>query len=187
MLEGVHGAAGVDERQAVAGEPLHDEPLAAEQADADPPLERDPDRDAAGGAEERILLTDQFAAKLLQIHRQDLAGIGRGKRHLLLARALVGEHRHEQAFTGDQALAGAEQRAHHAGTLLAAAVAEDRLHLDARRHVHHRSRFGDGAFAGIELDLHELHLAAEDAEVHFVRSRHWAPQAGLKTRLYAQS
>ena len=53
--------------------------------------------------------------------------------------------------------------------LLRAAVAEDRLHLDAGRHVHHRAGLGDRALAGIELDLDELHLVAEDLEVDLVR------------------
>ena len=75
------------EAEAVAFELLHDEPFAAEQADADPPLERDADGDAARGAQERVLLADQRAAELLQIHRQDLAGVRRRERHLLLAAA----------------------------------------------------------------------------------------------------
>ena len=104
-------------------------PFAAEQAHADLALERDADRHAARGAEERILLADQLAAQLLQVHRQDLARIRRRKRHLLLAAALVGEDGHEQALTRDQTLAGAEQRAHDAGSLLLAAVTEHRLHL----------------------------------------------------------
>ena len=110
------------------------------------------------------------AAELLEIHRQDLAGIGRRKRDLLLAASLIREHRHEQALAGDQPLAGAEQRSHHAGALLLAAVAEDRLHLDARRHVHHRAGLGHGALAGIELDFDELHLAADDLEIDLVRA-----------------
>ena len=92
-------------------------PFAAEQADADPPLEGDADRHALGGAQERVLLADQLAAELLQIHRQDLARVRRGERHLLLAAAAVGEHGHEQALAGDQPLAGAEQRAHDARPL----------------------------------------------------------------------
>ena len=87
QLERMHRAAGVHEAEAVALQLLHDEAFAAEQADADPPLERDADRDAARRAQERVLLTDQRAAQLLQIHRQDLAGIGRGERDLLLAAA----------------------------------------------------------------------------------------------------
>ena len=99
-----------------------------------------------------------------------LPGYGAANATCCLPRALVGEDGHEQALTGDQPLAGAEQRAHHAATAAAAAVAEHRLHLDARRHVHHRAGFGDRALAGIELDLDELHLAAEDAEVDLVRA-----------------
>jgi hypothetical protein len=48
----------VHEAQAVALEALHDEALAAEQTDAELLLERDADRDAARGAEERVLLAD---------------------------------------------------------------------------------------------------------------------------------
>ena len=40
----VERAAGVDERPAVALQPLHDEALAAEQPDAELALERDADR-----------------------------------------------------------------------------------------------------------------------------------------------
>ena len=77
--------AGVHEAEAVALELLHDEALAAEQADANLALERDANRHAARRAEKRILLADQLSTQLLQIHRQDLARIRRRKRHLLLA------------------------------------------------------------------------------------------------------
>ena len=50
------------------------------------------------------------------------------------------------------------------------AVTEDRLHLDAGRHVHDRAGFGHGRFAGVELDLDELHLVAVDVEVDVVRA-----------------
>ncbi len=173
-LQRVHGAAGVHEAEAVAFEPLHDKSLAAEQADADLPLERDPDRDAARGAEERVLLADQLPAQFLQVQREDLPGVGGRERHLLFAGSLVGEHRHEEALAGDQALAGSEQRSDHARSLLAA-VTEDGLHLDAGRHVHHRSGLSDRAFAGVELDFHELHFASENAELNFMRSGHGAP------------
>jgi hypothetical protein len=137
------------------------------KAHPDLALERDANRHAAGGAQKRVLLTDQLAAKLLEIHRQDLAGIWRRKRDLMLAAPLVGEHGHEQAFTGDEPLASAEQRAHHAGPLLGA-VAEHGLHLDPLGHVHHRPGLGDRALTGIELDLDELHFAADDLEVDLV-------------------
>ena len=166
----MHRAAGVAERQPIAFEALHDEALAAEQADADLALEGDPDRHAAGRAQERVLLTNQRAAQLLEIHRQDLAGIRRRERHLLLAGPLIGEDGHEEALAGDETFAGTEQRAHHARSLLLRTVAEHRLHLNAGSHVHHRASFGHGALTGIELHFDELHLAAEDAEVDFVRA-----------------
>jgi hypothetical protein len=47
--------------ETVAGQPLHDEAFAAEQPDANLPLKRDADRDAARRAQERILLAYQLA------------------------------------------------------------------------------------------------------------------------------
>ena len=73
-------AAGVDERPAVALQPLHDEALAAEQPGAELALERDADRDALRRGEERVLLRDQLAADLGEMDRDDLAGIGRAER-----------------------------------------------------------------------------------------------------------
>ena len=55
-------AAGMDERPAVALQPLHDETFAAEQARADLAVERDAHAHAFGRAQERILLANQFAA-----------------------------------------------------------------------------------------------------------------------------
>src|SRR5262245_56613197 len=49
-------AAGVDEHPAVTGQALHDEALAAEQADAEALVECDAERHALGRAQERILL-----------------------------------------------------------------------------------------------------------------------------------
>ena len=76
-------AAGVDERPAVALKALHDEPLAAEQADAELPLERDADADAFRGGEKRVLLRDQLAADLGEMDGDDLPRIGRAERDLL--------------------------------------------------------------------------------------------------------
>ena len=97
-------------------------------------------------------------------------GYGAANETCCLPDPLIGEDGHEQALTRNQALAGAEQRAHHAAPLLLAAVAEDGLHLDARRHVHHRPGLCDRALARIELHFDELHLAADDAEIDFVRA-----------------
>ncbi len=46
---------------------------------------RDAQRHAARRAQEGVLLADQRAAQLAQVHRQDLAGVGRGEGHALLA------------------------------------------------------------------------------------------------------
>ena len=69
-LEALDRPAGVNEAEAVSFEPLHDEALAAEQADADLALERDADGYAARRAEERILLADQRSAHTGQVHRE---------------------------------------------------------------------------------------------------------------------
>ena len=61
--------------------------------------------------------------------------------------------------------------------LLAAAVAEDRLHLDAGRHVHHAARLGDDALARIELDLDELQVLAVDRVADLVRALAKRPRA----------
>ena len=98
-----------------------------------------------------------FARSIAQDAARDTA---RRTRRAARRCAGVGEDRHEQALAGQQALAGAEQRAHEAALLLAAAVAEDGLHLDAGRHVHHPAGFGDDALARIELDFDELQILA---------------------------
>ena len=61
------GAAGVDEGVAVAAEFLQDKALAAEEAGAEPFLKRDIKRNALGGAQECIFLTQQRAAHLPQV------------------------------------------------------------------------------------------------------------------------
>ena len=141
----VQRAAGVDERPAVALQALHDEALAAEQADAELALKRDADADALRRREKRVLLRDQLAADLGEVDGDDLAGIRRAERDLLLLAAAVEKHRHEQRLAGQQPLAGAHQRAEEPALLLRA-VAEDRFHLDAVVHVHHAAGFGDGGF-----------------------------------------
>src|SRR5204863_2859230 len=107
----------------------HDETFAAEQADAELLLEGDAELDAAGAAEERVLLADQLAAKLVEMHGDDLAGIWRREGDRLAAGADGGEGRHEQRFAREHPLAGAGQLAPEALRRLRG-VAEDRLHLD---------------------------------------------------------
>ena len=43
---------------------------------------------------------------------------------------------------------------------------------DAVFHVHHAAGLGERGLAGIELDLDELHVVAEDLVVDFVHARH---------------
>ena len=94
---------------------------------------------------------------------------GRGKCDTLLAgTAAIREHGHEQALACQQPLAGPEERAHDSRAPLLGAVAEDGLHLDAGRHVHHRARFGHRTFAGIQLHFDELHVFADDLEIDVV-------------------
>ena len=76
---------------------------------------------------------------------------------------------HEEALAGEEPPARAEERAHEAPALaLRAAVAEDRLHLDAGGHVHERAGLGHDALAGVELDLDELQVLAHDPVVDLV-------------------
>ena len=95
----------------------------------------------------------------------------------------IGEDRHEQALTREQPLAGAEDRVHHAAARRLLPSPNTVSIVDAGRHVHHRAGFGDGALAGIELDLDELHLAAEDPEVDIVRpaaGHDWRRRSGSR-------
>jgi len=81
------------------------------------------------------------------------------------------EQRREQAFAGDHALAGLQQLVHEAAALARVrGIAEHGVELDRRVLVHQRAGFGDDAFAGVELDLDELHVVADDAVVDFVRT-----------------
>ena len=63
-VQGRDHPSGVGEGQAVALQALHDEALAAEEADAEALLEGDADGHAAGRAEERVLLADHLAPEL---------------------------------------------------------------------------------------------------------------------------
>ena len=163
---------GVDEAEAVAREALHDEPLSTEETDAEPLLERDPDRHAAGRAEEGVLLADELAAELGEVHREDLPGVGGREGDPLAAAAGVREDGHEEALARQEPLSGAEERPHQlrpARRRGGRAVAEDGLHRDPRGHEHHRARLGDDRLARVERHLDELHLGAVDLEVDLVR------------------
>ncbi len=104
----------MDEGQPVALELLQDEPLAAEQARAQPLLEGDTDRDATRRAEERVLLTEDPAAHRAQVEGNDPARVGRGEGDLATARSAIGEHGEEERLAGEHALSRLEQLAEHA-------------------------------------------------------------------------
>jgi hypothetical protein len=166
----------VDHRDAVAGEALHDEAFAAEECDADFFLEGDADLRAHGGAEEGVLLADEFTAELVEVHRDDLAGVRRGEGDDLAAGAGGGEGGDEQRLAGEGALAGGHDLAEEALVLLRR-VAEDRLHLDPGGHVHHAAGFGDDGLVGVEGNFDVLHLGAEDLVVDLVGARAGAGEA----------
>ena len=110
------GAAGVDEGPPVAFEALHDEALAAEQPTPiffwnampiDTPL----------AAHRNASFWQISSPPHPEVDRDDLAGVGRGEGDLS-CRTVVGEHGHEQALAGEQALARAQQRVHQAALLV---------------------------------------------------------------------
>ncbi|RMP11673.1 Transcriptional regulator [Pseudomonas syringae pv. delphinii] len=150
-----HRAAHVHEYPAITFELLQDKAFAAEQSGEDFFLKLDADGDALGAGQKTVFLADQLAAEIAQIQGQDGAGVGRSESDPALAGALLREHRGKQAFAGEHALAGTEQRTQQPGRLIAA-VAENSLHLHVAGLVHHRPGFGDGTFAGIKFQLDKL-------------------------------
>ena len=86
----------------------------------------------------------------------------------MLALTAVGEHGHEKALAGQQALACSDKLVEDAAVLLMATVAEDGFHLDGAGHVHHRPGLGHGTFTGVQLHLDKLHVVAVNAVVHVV-------------------
>jgi hypothetical protein len=72
------------------------------------------------------------------------SAVGRREGDLgLAAAASVREHRGEQRFAGDEALAGADQLVHEAATAAGLAVTEDGFHVDDGVLVHHGASLGD--------------------------------------------
>jgi hypothetical protein len=166
-----HGAAGMHEHPAVASQSLHHETFAAEQAGEDLALEENAQLHAARAGEKGILLTDQAAAVVGQLHRHHGAGVGRGEGDLGLAGAGVSEHGGEQTLATDHSLAGGQQLVHQTATGAGrGAVAEHGIHLHRRVLVHQRAGFGDRAFAAVQFNLDELHVVADDAVVDRVRA-----------------
>ena len=160
-------SAGMDEGPSVALEALHDEPLAAEEPDSELALEGDAHAHALGGEQEGILLADEFASELGQIHCYDLARIRGSETRPGLPRRLVLEDGHEQRLAGEQALAGSQQGSHEPALLLGP-VTEDGLHLDALFHEHHAAGFGHHGFHGVEEHFDILQVVSADLVFDFV-------------------
>src|SRR5215204_6470144 len=99
----------------------------------------------------------------------DFSRIRRAEGNALFSLATILKHRHEQRFTGEQALAGPHQSTQKTAVGLRT-IPEDRFHFDAIVHVHHAAGLSDSGFHGIKFDLDELHLLAEDFVINFV---HW--------------
>ena len=159
----------MDHGDAVAGEALHDEALAAEEADADLLLEGDADLHALGGAEEGVLLADQFTAELVEVHRDDLARVGRGEGDDLAA---GGPAAVKVVMNSDspvrRALAGGHDLAEEAPGFAADGSPKTVCIWMPGGHVHHAAGLGDDGLAGVEGDLDVLHLGAEDLVVDLV-------------------
>ncbi len=162
-----HRAAHVHEYPAITFELLQDKAFAAEQSGEDFLLKLDADGDALGTGQKAVFLADQLAAEISQVQGQNGAGVGRSESDSAFAGALLREHRGKQAFAGEHALAGTEQRTQQPGRLIAA-VAENSLHLHVAGLVHHRPGFGDGTLAGIKFQLDKLGFCAVQLEIHAI-------------------
>lgn len=163
------GAAGVEEELALAcggDDFLEDEALAAEEADAKLALEGDGNFDAAGGAEEGVLLADEGAGVVGEFDGDDVAGEWCGEGAVGALVAVVGEHGDEEGLAGDGALASLEELAHQA--LALGGHGEAGAHLDAVLHVHHGTGLGDDGLAGVEGDDDGLDVVADDLVVDLV-------------------
>jgi hypothetical protein len=146
---------------------LHDESFTAKEADAHPALKSNSQGDTARSAKEAVLLTQQRATHLRQLHGDDLAWIRRGESDAPLYFRFVVKNRSEQRLACDQTLARAQQLAEQAA-LLSGAVTEHRVHLDTVLHHHHGAGFTDRCLARVELDLDVLHVIAKNLEINFV-------------------
>ena len=96
-----------------------------------------------------------------QVDGDDLARVRGGEGHPFLAAAAVGEMGHEKGLAGDGALGRRQQLVHEAG-LGHGAIAQLGLESDAVLHPVHGAGLGHHGLAGVQLDLHHLHVVAED-------------------------
>jgi hypothetical protein len=158
---------GVNKCEAIAFELLQHKTFTAKEPGTQTFLKCDAERHAFCRAQESIFLTQQSAAQLRQIHRNDFAGICGTKSHFAFLSAAVHEHRGEHRFASHQTLTRAQQFAENAA-LRSRAVTEDRLHLHIVFHVKHRTGFADRRFIRVEFNFDKLHVVAENLIINNV-------------------
>jgi len=159
-------AASVEEGETAGGGGnfLEDEALATEEASAKLFGEGDVDVDAAGSAEEGVLLAEELATMGGEVDGDDFAGEWGGEGDVGAFRALVGEEGDEEGITGDGTLSGFEEFADEAAALVSF-HGELGGHGDAILHVEEGTGFGDAGLAGIEGDDDGLEIVADDAVI----------------------
>jgi hypothetical protein len=84
------------------------------------------------------------------VHRQDLAGIGRGEGHALLERACVGVDGGEERLARDQALAAPRAVCRSSPPCCALPSPKTVSMRDAGVHEHHAAGLAHGGLAGVE-------------------------------------
>jgi hypothetical protein len=172
-------AAGVDKRPAVALKALHDEALAAEQADAELPLEGDADADALGGGEKRVLLRDQLAADLGEMDRHDFPRIGRAERHLP---ALAG--RFMKTVMNSDSPVSRRLPAPISAPMNPPCCCEPSpkivsISIPSSMYIMPPAS-ATGRFVRIQLHFDELHVVAEDLVVDLMHPGHQCPSCSLR-------
>ncbi len=130
-------------------------------------MKGDADLGAERRAQEGIFLAVDLPTDGVHVDGDDLAGIGSGKGNVPFASAPVGEMGHEERFSGQGPLAGAQKLSHHSRIGLRS-VSHLGLEQDIVFHVIHGSRFGDDGLIRVEFHLDHLHIIPDDVVIHLV-------------------
>ena len=157
----------MDEGHAVTAEPLENEPFPTEETGTQSFVEGDADVGAQGGAQECVLLTKNLLADLGHVQTHDSSRVGGSEGDVLLATTVIREVRDEEGLARERTLTGVQELADD-GLVGLRSVAHPGFEVDAIFHVVHGSGLGDHGFAGIELDLHQLHVVAPNRVVQFM-------------------